>query len=179
MSRFIEMFGDPQSPIGNTKKGSELFRFSSGSAMTKTNLSDEYMYPCFGGNGITGMSQSYLIDYPTYVLGRVGEYCGCVHVVPAKSWITDNAIFIKEFLTDDYDFNYLYYLLKFIDFHRMAKETGQPKITQEPLLNYSFIIPDKNRQVLFSSLAKQADKSKFELREAIKRVESMMKSLMN
>ena len=40
-------------------------------------------------------------------------------------------------------------------------------------------IPDIDTQKMFVEVVEQADKSKFELREAIKRVESMMKSLIN
>ena len=63
-SRFIEMFGDPSTnKIG--KKGKELFTFASGKANTKANLNPSFQYNCYGGNGITGKSNEYLLKDKT------------------------------------------------------------------------------------------------------------------
>ena len=180
-SQFIEMLGDP---IKNTKKllsrkGEELFVFSSGKANTKSNLSNDFPYNCYGGNGITGHSNQWLIDYPTIVIGRVGEYCGCVHKTQGKVWITDNAIYIKEHKKNVFDDAFLFYLMTYLDFHRLADETGQPKITQRPLLDMEYIIPSKDLQQKFISIAEQADKSGFELRKSIDAIDAVIKSLIN
>ena len=180
-SQFIEMFGDP---IKNTmkllsRKGEELFVFSSGKANTKSNLSNDFPYNCYGGNGITGHSNQWLIDYPTIVIGRVGEYCGCVHKTQGKVWITDNAIYIKEHKKNVFDDAFLFYLMTYLDFHRLADETGQPKITQRPLLDMEYIIPSKDLQQKFISIAEQADKSAFELRKSIDAIDAVIKSLIN
>ena len=163
MSQFIEMFGDP---IKNSKnlpslKGEELFVFSSGKANTKANLSKEFPYDCYGGNGITGKSEQWLIDFPTIIVGRVGEYCGCVHKTQGKIWITDNAIFIKEYKEKVFNGEFLFYLMTYLDFHRLADETGQPKITQRPLLSTEYMVPNLSLQEQFVSIAHQADKSGF------------------
>ena len=160
-SQFIEMFGDP---IKNSKnlpslKGEELFVFSSGKANTKANLSKEFPYDCYGGNGITGKSEQWLIDFPTIIVGRVGEYCGCVHKTQGKIWITDNAIFIKEYKEKVFNGEFLFYLMTYLDFHRLADETGQPKITQRPLLSTEYMVPNLSLQEQFVSIAHQADKS--------------------
>ena len=180
-AQFIEMFGDP---VNNTKKisskkGVELFEFASGKANTKSNLSDEFKYNCYGGNGITGKSDKWLLDFPTLVIGRVGEYCGCVHNTTAYSWITDNAIYIKKFITNDFEKDFLFYLMSFLDFHRLADETGQPKITQSPLLSMDYIIPSKDFQRKYVSIAAQSDKSKAELRKSIDAIDKVIKSLNN
>ncbi len=164
MSQFIEMFGDP---IKNSKnlpslKGEELFVFSSGKANTKANLSKEFPYDCYGGNGITGKSEQWLIDFPTIIVGRVGEYCGCVHKTQGKIWITDNAIFIKEYKEKVFNGEFLFYLMTYLDFHRLADETGQPKITQRPLLSTEYMVPNLSLQEQFVSIAHQADKSGFD-----------------
>ena len=179
-SQFIEMFGDPitNSKECVVKKGYELFAFSSGKANTRANLNDSYKYDCYGGNGTTGKSKEYLIDYSTLVIGRVGEYCGSVHCTPTYSWITDNAIYIKEFNDKDLDINYLYYLFLFLDLHRFSAKTGQPKITQEALLGIDYICPGIEEQEKYVTFAHQADKSKFELKQAIEKIDKVMRALM-
>jgi type I restriction enzyme S subunit len=179
-SQFIEMFGDPitNSKKCIVKKGSELFIFSSGKANTRANLNASYKFDCFGGNGTTGKSKDYLIDFTTLVIGRVGEYCGSVHITPTYSWITDNAIYIKDFKDKDLDIKYLYYLFRFLDLHRLSAKTGQPKITQEALLGIDYICPNVEEQKGYVTFAHHADKSKFELKQAIEKIDKVMRALM-
>ena len=171
-SQFVEMFGDIKSNDKNwkTKNGSELFIFSSGKSNKTSNLSSNFEYKCYGGNGITGLSKDYLIDYDTIVIGRVGAYCGSVHTTEGKVWITDNAIYIKEF-KEDYNIKFLKELFEVIDFHRFANFSGQPKITQQPLQNYSYILPPIELQNQFADIVKQIDKQKFESEIELRKIQ--------
>ena len=179
-SQFVEMFGDIKSNDKNwkTKNGSELFIFSSGKSNKTSNLSSNFEYKCYGGNGITGLSKDYLIDYDTIVIGRVGAYCGSVHTTEGKVWITDNAIYIKEF-KEDYNIKFLKELFEVIDFHRFANFSGQPKITQQPLQNYSYILPPIELQNQFADVVKQIDKQKFEIQKSLEEMQKLQESLMN
>ena len=158
-SQFIEMFGNPTNETVG-KLGNELFSFASGKANIKSNLDPSFQYNCYGGNGITGKSKEYLLKDKTIVIGRVGEYCGCVHQTSDYCWVTDNAIYLKTY-SDIYRFKFIYYMFVMMDFHRYASETGQPKITQAPLLSCTYPIPTLEAQDIFISIAEQADKSKF------------------
>ena len=44
-------------------------------------------------DGIAGYHDEFNTERPTIVIGRVGYYCGSVHLTPARAWITDNAFF--------------------------------------------------------------------------------------
>ena len=158
-SQFIEMFGVPANSTKG-KRGEELFTFSSGKANTKSNLDPSFQYNCYGGNGITGKSKDYLLKDKTIVIGRVGEYCGCVHKTTDYCWITDNAIYLKTY-SDLYRFEFIYHMFTMMDFHRFASETGQPKITQAPLLSCHYPLPSLEEQNKFVAIADQADKSKY------------------
>ena len=158
-SRFIEMVGVPANSTKG-KRGEELFTFSSGKANTKSNLDPSFQYNCYGGNGITGKSKDYLLKDKTIVIGRVGEYCGCVHKTTDYCWITDNAIYLKTY-SDLYRFEFIYHMFTMMDFHRFASETGQPKITQAPLLSCHYPLPSLEEQNKFVAIAEQVDKSKY------------------
>ena len=45
----------------------------------------------FDGNGITGYHDEALIEKETVVIGRVGFYCGSVHITPKKAPLKINA----------------------------------------------------------------------------------------
>ena len=178
-SQFVEMFGNPITNNKNWKKikGEKLFVFSSGKGNPTKNLNDNNEFPCYGGNGITGYSKDYLIDYDTIVIGRVGAYCGSVHRTINKVWITDNAIYIKKFKAV-FNLKFLEQLLLKINIHNFANATGQPKITQEPLENFEYIQPPIELQNKFEKIVQLIDKQKFELEKQKQNYIDLKKGLM-
>lgn len=168
-SRFNEMFGDP---LNNNKKfavktGQQCFKFSSGKFLDKHDRVFEG-YPAYGGNGIAWKSRKYLIDNPTIIIGRVGAYCGNVRTTHGKVWISDNAIYIKEFKNSDFNLVFLLELMKVIDFSKFADFSGQPKITQKPLENQKYILPPLALKNEFADFVALVDKSQFACEIAIK-----------
>ena len=127
------------------RKLRQIVRLRNGKANITSNLRDKpdsvYCYPVFGGNGVTGWSDRYLLESPTIVLGRVGEYCGVVHRTPAKAWITDNALYASEF-PEPIDLGFLFYVLTRLRLNSWKATTGQPKITQSEILNIRVAIPE-------------------------------------
>lgn len=49
-----------------------------------------------------GKLNEYLVEKPTIAIGRVGAYCGAVHLTKKKSWITDNSMFVSNYLKSKY-----------------------------------------------------------------------------
>ena len=176
-SRFNEMFGEP---LNNDKKfavktGQQCFKFSSGKLLDKNDRVFKG-YPAYGGNGIAWKSRNYLIDNPTIIIGRVGAYCGNVRTSHGKAWISDNAIYIKEFKNLDFNLVFLLELMKVIDFSRFADFSGQPKITQKPLEKQKYIVPPLSLQNEFADFVAQVDKSQFTCGIVIKLWRNSLKS---
>ena len=158
------MFGDPvTNPMGwETKIGKELFAFSSGKFLEASKRKEEGI-PVYGGNGIAWYTDIPLINFNTIVIGRVGAYCGNVRKTLEPVWITDNAIYIKQFKQNLYDLFFLYELMSYMNFYQYADFSGQPKITQKPLENSNYIVPPLTLQNNFATFVQQIDKSKFEI----------------
>lgn len=178
-SRFNEMFGEP---LNNDKKfavktGQQCFKFSSGKLLDKNDRVFKG-YPAYGGNGIAWKSRNYLIDNPTIIIGRVGAYCGNVRTSHGKAWISDNAIYIKEFKNLDFNLVFLLELMKVIDFSRFADFSGQPKITQKPLEKQKYIVPPLSLQNEFADFVAQVDKSQLAIQKSLEELETLKKSLM-
>ena len=157
-SQFVEMFENK-----NYEKlsGKELFSFSSGKFLEASKRLENGV-PVYGGNGVAWYTDEPLIDFNTIVIGRVGAYCGNVKLIKEPVWITDNAIFIKQFKKDVYNIDFLYYMMELVDFSRFAQFSGQPKITQKPLEEFNYVVPPIEEQIKFSNIVKQIDKQKFE-----------------
>jgi type I restriction enzyme S subunit len=122
----------------------EVFKLSSGKS-----LPEKKRIPgncnVYGGNGITGCHNDYFVEKSTIVIGRVGEYCGTVHLTSDKCWVTDNALMVTEWYID-VDKKYLEYALNSLNLHQYAKTVGQPSISQGNIYGLDIDIPNKETQ---------------------------------
>lgn len=157
-SKFQEMFGDVDTNDKGfeTVIGKDVFSFSSGKFLSAEKRKEEGI-PVYGGNGISWFTDEALIDYPTIIIGRVGAYCGNVKMVNTPVWITDNAIFIKSFKKQVFNIRFLCQLMENASFDKYADVVAQPKITQKPLENYKYIVPDIKLQERFADYVKSVD----------------------
>jgi len=131
-------------------KGSELFKLSSGSLRPKE-LSPvatvEKPYPVLGGNGVMGYADSFLIDQDKIiVIGRVGEYCGATHLTSGKVWITDNALYVKQWIFESANADFVSQYLAHYDLNRFKRQAGQPLVTQGTINELFFALPEPNEQ---------------------------------
>ena len=102
-------------------------------------------YLVYGGNGINGAHNAFVSEKATIAIGRVGAYCGAVHLTQPKSWITDNSMFVNQFLKD-LNLKYLYYALKNLNLNQFANQSSHPNISQPTVLGQKIPFPVKKEQ---------------------------------
>ncbi len=112
--------------------------------------------PVYGGNGISGHHNKELIAYDTIIFGRVGAYCGSIHFSNGKSWVTDNAIFIRN-LSEHIIIEYLYRFLSHLNIRLLAEVSAQPKITQDILTHIKIRFPSIDKQRKIASILSGVD----------------------
>jgi type I restriction enzyme, S subunit len=105
----------------------EVIYIQSGDGLTAANMKDGTV-PVFGGNGINGHHNACNVEVPTLVIGRVGYYCGSIHITPEKAWITDNA-FVTHFCPDLFALRFLALLLATTNLKENEGATAQPVIS--------------------------------------------------
>lgn len=105
----------------------DVISISSGQGLTKSKMIEGEI-PVFGGNGVTGWHNDSNIEKETIAIGRVGYYCGSVHLTPKRAWITDNA-FITSFDEKVISQKFLYLLLTNADLRQNDSSTAQPVIS--------------------------------------------------
>jgi type I restriction enzyme S subunit len=105
----------------------DLVRISSGDGLTTKQMIAGPI-PVYGGNGITGYHNAYNVSQKTLVIGRVGFYCGSIHVTQTKAWVTDNA-FVARFDEKNVSIEFLYWLLTATDLRKRDNSTAQPVIS--------------------------------------------------
>ncbi|SDD05389.1 type I restriction enzyme, S subunit [Melghirimyces thermohalophilus] len=88
-----------------------------------------------GASSITGYVDQALYKEPILVTGRVGTH-GVIQRVRGESWPSDNTLVIK---TPYYEF--VYQILKTLDYKSMNRGSTQPLITQRDIKNTQIVFP--------------------------------------
>ena len=158
----------------------EIISISSGDGLTSDKMEKTGSVPVFGGNGITGHHDAHNVSEPTIVIGRVGFYCGSVHVTPSRAWVTDNA-FITWFLHQFLFIDYLYWLLKGSDLGRNDNSTAQPVISGRKVYPIIIGLPpfDEQRRIVekLTQLMKVCDELETKLIQAEKASEELVEAV--
>jgi len=121
----------------------DIAKFSSGKSRpenTTKKRSAVMNIPVYGGNGVLGYTDSWLFDCKKIILGRVGEHCGCAHITEEESWISDNALYLKE-AECEFSKVFLKNCFQLLNLNQHSNKMGQPLITQSIISKVKFILP--------------------------------------
>lgn len=162
--------GEPpkESPIGpipaswGMVPADRVFKLTSGSkrpADLSSVPTPDKPCPVLGGNGVMGYSSEWFLDTnECLVIGRVGEYCGAVHVARGKVWITDNALYVKEWLDPAVRVDYLAEFLAYYDLNRFKRMAGQPLVSQGLINEHQFPLPEPEEQKEIATILETLDR---------------------
>ena len=150
-SIFLEMFGDPTTNPKRlpTAALGDLLRVKSGNGLTAAQMDSSGSYVVYGGNGPNGTHSGFMFVEPQIVIGRVGVYCGAVHITEPNSWVTDNALYVSE-LKRPLDQTYLASALSMANLNRLAGRAAQPLISGGRIYPVEILLPDAEHQVAFA-----------------------------
>ncbi|MBO0235457.1 restriction endonuclease subunit S [Vibrio parahaemolyticus] len=122
-----------------------IIQISSGKNLTAKKMDSNGTIPVYGGNGVTGYHSENNVSEPTIVIGRVGFYCGSVHLTPKKAWVTDNA-FVTKFSHSNLNLEFLFWLLKATNLNENDSATAQPVISGRKVYPLVVGLPPLNEQ---------------------------------
>ena len=121
-----------------------LIHIESGKGLTAAQMKPGSI-PVYGGNGVTGYHNESLLHEETVVIGRVGFYCGSVHVTEKESWVTDNA-FITTYPKSHIDRSFLVYILRHMNLGQNNNATAQPVVSGKKIYPLLFPVPPLEEQ---------------------------------
>ena len=116
-----------------------IIQIESGKGLTSKQMI-EGSIPVYGGNGITGYHNASLVHKETVVIGRVGYYCGSVHITEKEAWVTDNA-FITTYPENSIYREYLVYTLRYTNLGQNNNATAQPVVSGKKIYPMLFPLP--------------------------------------
>ena len=170
-SRFFEQFAD----LPFDHKWKDVLTIINGKA-----YGEEYKvsgtYPICGSGGIMGYGEKKMCNHDSIILGRKGNIDKPIYM-SEDYWIVDTAFCLSP-NTELIHPIYLYYWCKQFDFQKLNKQAVLPSLTRTDLEQIDIQVPEMAEQLVFVEIVRQADKSKFELKQAIEKIDKVMRALL-
>jgi type I restriction enzyme S subunit len=146
----------------------DIATFASGAAKTTDQLrpwSQATPIPVFGGNGISGYTDTPLLQEPVVVIGRVGQKCGSVHVTAGPAWVTDNALYNRS-SPNRVSIEYLGLALRRARLNEIRNRNDLPLLTQA-IVHHVFVPcpPPVEQEQILRSLVKVEEALATDVRE--------------
>ena len=159
----------------------DVIKISSGKGLTSANMDKSGNIPVYGGNGITGYHSMGNVEKPTIVIGRVGYYCGSIHLTEANAWVTDNA-FVTYYSEENIYRDFLLWLLRGTNLKEDENATAQPVISGRKVYPIIIALPPLEEQKAIvkkvNALMGLCDKLEQEVQQSQEHSAQLMQSCM-
>ena len=139
----------------------------------------ELTVPVYGGNGILGYTSKKFSEKRLLVIGRVGAYCGCVHVAEAPNWITDNALYPEKWLSNEISLDFLAAQLTHYNLNRLQRKGGQPLITQSILHQLKIPLPQFPEQRIIAETLQTFEKKIATLEKEVELIDELFHAMLD
>ena len=174
-SQFIEMFKDENLvPLGN------ICNIEKGATITRNDVQPGNIPVVAGGQEPSCYHNISNREAGAITVSASGAYAGYINFWNCPIFASDcNTIIPKD--VESIDQTFIYFGLKAMQqqIYGLQKGGAQPHVYGKDLQKFLFPNPPYTEQIVFSEIAKQADKSKFELRKSIEAIDAVIKSLIN
>lgn len=149
-----------------------LAQLKSGYSLTTEEITDNGLYPVYGGNGIRGYYDKYFLEGDYVLIGRQGALCGNINYSTNKSWATEHAVVCYPKIK--YVTRWFGELLRVMNLNQYSLAAAQPGLAVERIKLLPIpIIPLPEQQ----SIAAYLDQKCGEIDELITLQEEMITKL--
>ena len=177
-SKTIEKINDYKTKItqlliadGENDTLGEICEMKAGKFVSAGDIKDNNskdLYPCYGGNGLRGYTETFTHNGKYPLIGRQGALCGNVHFVTGKFHATEHAVVATP--KTDIEVNWLYYQLIKLNLNQYATGTAQPGLSVTNLKTVSVIVPSINEQKKIITGIQKLEKKITELKKKIETI---------
>ena len=160
----------------------DLVKLKSGLSRPKdmeNKLNSVLTVPVYGGNGVLGYTSKEFSEQRLLVIGRVGEYCGCVHIAESPNWITDNALYSERWFNSEISLDFLAEQLTHFNLNRLKRRGGQPLITQTIIHELKIPLPPLPEQRAIAEIVQAFDKKIIVLEQEAARLDELFHAMLD
>ena len=129
---------------------------------------EDNLYPCYGGNGLRGYTETFTNDGEFSLVGRQGALCGNVHFVAGTFHATEHALVVypKEGINN----KWLFHKLVLMSLNQYATGAAQPGLSVKNINPVEVETPSLNEQ---EKIVEKIEKIEAEINDLKKQIESI------
>jgi len=101
--------------------------------------SNNFEYPCYGGNGVRGFLQHFSHEGEHAIVGRQGALCGNLNLASGKFYATEHAVVVDTYC--GINAHFAYWFLMAMNLNQYATATAQPGLSVKVVLDSLFPLP--------------------------------------
>lgn len=178
VSKFEEAFGNPHTNAKDFPIISlgELVKLKSGNFLPSHEMAGAGGVLVYGGNGVNGEHDAAMFEEVKLVIGRVGAYCGAVHLTKPRSWITDNALYVSE-ISPTVRIEYLAFALTQAKLNQYSSQSGQPLVSASRLYPVMLVLPPLELQDAFLEVLNRTKCVQKSQEKSLEAIEELSRSL--
>ena len=132
-------------------------------------------YDVFGTNGKIGVTDTFLYDKPSLVIGRKGAYRG-VHLAKKPFFVIDTAFYTKNNI-DALDVGFIYNWFKCVDINSMDSGSAIPSTSRDEVYELDIYLPPLTEQKAIASVLSSLDDKIDLLHRQNKTLEAMAETI--
>ena len=117
--------------------------------------SDDYSYPCFGGNGVRGFVKDKSHDGEHLLIGRQGALCGNIQRMKGQFYATEHAVVVTT--SDEIDIDWAFHMLTLMNLNQYASQSAQPGLAVGKLQGLKIPVPSIDEQKRVDSILDKFD----------------------
>ena len=140
----------------NICKIQNLASLKSGQNLTTEQIKDEGLYPVYGGNGLRGYYDKYLVDGTYVLIGRQGALCGNINYGHGKFWPTEHAVVCYKLYK--YSEKWFGEALRTMNLGQYSLASAQPGLSVERIKQLSLPLPSFDEQQTIATYLDQKTK---------------------
>ena len=129
--------------------------FQSGKNIKAKMITNQGLYPVYGGNGLRGFTGSYNHEGDYVLIGRQGALCGNIKKVTGRTYITEHAIAVCA--SEENETAFLQYLFQKMKLGQYSDQSAQPGLAVNKLLRLNIKVPSKIEQVKIAKILSLID----------------------
>ena len=133
----------------------DIARVVYGDALTAEMRNREGGVNVYGSGGIVGKHDISLHPGPSIIIGRKGSV-GSIYLETQPFWCIDTAFYL-DWISDQIDIEFLFYLLSFLDLRRLAIVVGVPGLNRSDLESSEIPLPTLPEQHRIVAILRQSD----------------------